>query len=120
VTEQAPTTQSAPTTAQSAPTTAATPPPAAAADGASLNDAGYTKMQAGDFQGALPLLEQAVGKLQGSRSVTEAYADYNLAYTRLKLGSCDGVLDLLDNSESIQGHRSEITRLRNDARKTCG
>jgi hypothetical protein len=107
VTEQAPTTQ--PTTQASAP-----------ASGSQLNDTGYTRMQAGDYQGALPLLEQAVQNLQGSGSITEAYADYNLAYTRMKLGSCDGVADLLDRSESIQGHRSEITHLRNDVRKSCG
>jgi len=106
------------TVTEPAPTTQAAPAPSA--DGGALNDAGYARMQAGDFQGALPLLEQAVQKLQGTGSTAEAYADYNLAYTRLKLGNCDGVLDLLDNSESIQGHRSEIARLRHDARKTCG
>jgi phage gp29-like protein len=115
VTEQAPTTQAATTQAA----TTQTAPSPSGASGSQLNDAGYTKMQAGDLQGALPLLEQAVQKLQGTGSTAEAYADYNLAYTRLKLGNCDGVLDLLVNSESIQGHRSEITRLRNDARKSC-
>jgi eukaryotic-like serine/threonine-protein kinase len=108
-------TEPAPTTA---PTTQATPPSSQSA--AALNDAGYTKMQAGDYQGALPLLEQAVQQLQGTSSITEAYADYNLAYTRLKLGNCDGVADLLARSEAVQGHRSEITHLRNDARKSCG
>ena len=105
VTEQAPSTQST---------------PAPATDGGALNDAGYAKMQAGDFQGALPLLEQAVQQLEGTGSTTEAYADYNLAFTRLKLGNCDSVLDLLARSEEVQGHRTEITHLRNDARKTCG
>jgi predicted Ser/Thr protein kinase len=102
-------------------TTSAAPPPAGAGqDGTSLNDAGYAKMQAGDYAGALPLLEQAVQKLQGTGSLTEAYASYNLAFTRFQLGNCDGVLDLLDRSESIQGHRKEIDRLRKDAEKTCG
>ncbi|MGZ8700972.1 MAG: hypothetical protein ACXWZY_01625 [Gaiellaceae bacterium] len=31
------------------------------------------------------------------------------------LGNCDGVLDLLDRSESIQGQRAEIDRLRQQA-----
>ena len=84
-----------------------------------MNNAGFRKMQAGDYAGALPLLERAVQKLQGTRSLDEAYADYNLAYTRFQLGSCDGVLDLLDNSESIQGHRSEIDRLRRQAQERC-
>ncbi len=87
--------------------------------GAALNNAGFPKMQAGDYAGALPLLERAVQKLQGSRSLDEAYADYNLAFTRFQLGNCDGVLALLDRSESIQGQRTEIARLRGQAQGNC-
>jgi tRNA A-37 threonylcarbamoyl transferase component Bud32 len=104
----------APTTAR--PTTTAAPP---AQSGAALNDTGFQKMRMGDYDGALPLLEQAVQKLQGSGSTTEAYADYNLAYTRFAVGRCDGVVELLDNSERIQGHRKEIDRLRKQAQKKC-
>jgi tRNA A-37 threonylcarbamoyl transferase component Bud32/tetratricopeptide (TPR) repeat protein len=89
------------------------------ASGAALNNAGYAKMQAGDYAGALPLLERAVQKLQGTNSLDEAYANYNLAYTRFQLGNCDGVLDLLDRSESIQGHRSAIDSLRHQAQENC-
>jgi eukaryotic-like serine/threonine-protein kinase len=99
-------------------TTAASPAPSGAS-GAQLNDAGYTKMQGGDYAGALPLLEQAVQKLSGDGSTTEAYADYNLAYTRRALGQCTDVLALLDRSQSIQGRRKEIDRLRKDAEKRC-
>jgi predicted Ser/Thr protein kinase len=87
---------------------------------AQLNDAGYAKMRAGDYSGALPLLEQSVAKLRGSGQLTEAWASYNLAYTRFALGRCDDVLALLDRSRSIQGHRKEIDRLRKQAQKTCG
>jgi serine/threonine-protein kinase len=98
-------------------TSPVTPPSAAPASpsGAALNNAGFRKMQAGDYAGALPLLERAVQKLQGTSSLDEAYADYNLAFTRFQLGNCDGVLDLLDRSESIQGQRAEIDRLRQQA-----
>jgi serine/threonine-protein kinase len=108
-----------PTTVQ--PTTVPPTTTAAAPDasGTTLNDEGYARMQANDFQGALPLLEQAVAKLDGTASLAEAYADYNLAYTRFALGDCTDVLTLLDESQRIQGHRSEITRLRHDARKRC-
>ncbi len=85
--------------------------------GVTLNNQGYAKMQQRDFAGALPLLEQAVAKLTGSRSLSEAYADYNLAYTRRELGQCTDVLALLDNSQRIQGHRIEIDRLRRDAHR---
>ena len=97
-------------------TTAASQSPTS---GTALNDAGFRKMQAGDYAGALPLLEQAVQQLQGSNSTAEAYADYNLALTRFALGRCDGVIDLLDNSERIQGRRHEIDRLRKQAEKRC-
>jgi serine/threonine protein kinase len=87
--------------------------------GEALNDAGFSKMQSGDFAGALPLLEEAVRKLDGTRKLYEAYAKYNLAYTRFQLGNCDGVLDLLDQAEAIEGHKGPIDRLRKQAEKTC-
>ena len=102
-------------------TTSATPPPAPSGQsGEAFNDAGFAKMQAGDYAGALPLLEEAVHKLDGSGKLYEAYAKYNLAYTRFQLGNCDGVLDLLDQAEAIEGHKGPIDRLRKQARKTCG
>ena len=76
-------------------------------------------MQSGNFSDALPLLEQAVASLAGSGTLAEAYASYNLAFTRFALGSCDGVLPLLDRSESVQGERREIDRLRREAEKAC-
>ena len=111
------------TVTQQPPTTTATPPTTAATSGQSgteLNNAGYAKMQAGDYAGALPLLQQAVDRLKGTGSVDEAYADYNLAYTRFQLGDCTDVLALLDQSQRIQGHRKEIDQLRHDAAKQCG
>jgi serine/threonine protein kinase len=104
------------------PTPPSSPPPPAASgqSGAALNDAGFAKMQAGDYAGALPLLEQAVAKLSGTGERVEAYALYNLAYTRFQLGRCDGVLEMLDRSESIQGHREEIDSLRAEAGERCG
>ena len=77
-------------------------------------------MEAGDFAGALPLLEGAVAALSGSGTLAEAYASYNLAGTRFALGSCDGVLELLDRSETVQGDRREIDRLRRAVEKACG
>jgi hypothetical protein len=99
------------------PSTQAEPP--AAGDAAALNDEGFRRMQAGDYEGALPLLEQAVAGSEGSGSLTEAYASYNLAFTRYRLGTCDGVVELLNRSEQVQGERKEITRLRRDAEKNC-
>jgi serine/threonine-protein kinase len=94
-------------------------PPPPSGDAASLNDEGFRLMQAGDLGAALPLLEQAVAASQGSGTLTEAYASYNLAFTRFGLDSCDGVLDLLARSEQVQGQRKEIDQLRRRAEKRC-
>jgi serine/threonine-protein kinase len=110
-----------PTTTATAPTTTpTTAPQTTGGSGASLNDAGYTRMRAGDFAGARPLLEAAVQKLSGTGGLAEAYADYNLAYTRFALGDCTDVLTLLDRSEAIQGPRPPISHLRRDATSSCG
>ena len=124
VTTPAPTTQAAPTTqetptTQAAPTTQEAPPPAPAS-AAEVNDQGFALMQAGDYEAALPLLEQAVQLSAGSGELVEAYASYNLAFTRFSLGTCDGVLDLLQRSEDVQGKRGEIKRLQREAEKACG
>jgi hypothetical protein len=86
---------------------------------ADLNDAGYRLLQNGDAASALPLLERAVSALQGTGSITEAYASYNLAWARFATGTCDGVLELLDRSQQVQGHRTEIDRLRAQAERRC-
>ncbi len=94
------------------PTTETTAPPPASTDGVALNNQGFELMQDGDYAAALPLFEQAVEALSGSDTLGEAYASYNLAFTRFALGSCDGALELLDRSEAIQGERKEIDALR--------
>ena len=107
----------APTTAETADTQPQTVEPRG--DPVALNDQGFALMRAGDYARALPLLEQSVAALAGSGSLTEAYASYNLAFTRRALGRCDGVLDLLERSEEVQGRRTEIDRLRRDAGRAC-
>jgi predicted Ser/Thr protein kinase len=106
-------------------TPATVPPPTnsravTGSSGTELNAEGYDKMKAGDYRGALPLLQRAVQQLHGTGSLAEAYADYNLAYTEYQLGQCADVLPLLDESQAIQGPRTEIDALRRDARKACG
>jgi serine/threonine protein kinase len=86
------------------------PPPAAASSslsGSALNDAGYTKMQAGDYAGALPLLQQAVAKLSGVGYPNEAYANYNLGYTLLQLGRCSDAIPYLQRAGKLEPQRHE-------------
>ena len=64
-------------------------------------------MQAGDFAGALPLLQQAVTKLSGVGYPNEAYANYNLGYTLLQLGRCNDAVPYLQQAQRLEPHRSE-------------
>jgi serine/threonine-protein kinase len=91
----------------------------ASESGEELNDRGFRLLQQGDVDGALPVLESAVARLQGSSSLAEAYASYNLAVARLGVGRCDGVAELLDRSEQVQGKRKEIDRLRKTVDRQC-
>jgi tRNA A-37 threonylcarbamoyl transferase component Bud32 len=98
--------------------TAPAPTTTASGSAASLAQQGYRRLQAGDAAGALPLLQQAAQKLNGTSSIGEAYNDYNLAYALAKTSGCSAqVLSLLDRSQQIQGHRKEIDRLRKDCSK---
>ncbi len=76
-------------------------------------------MQEGQYGRARPLLDRAVAALDGTGSITEAYASYNLAFTRFALGRCDGVLALIDRSEAVQGERREIEMLRSEWEDRC-
>ena len=87
--------------------------------GEELNDRGFRLLQQGDPEGAVPVLESAVSRLQGSSSLAEAYASYNLAVARFAVGRCDGVAELLDRSEHVQGKRKEIDRLRKEVDRRC-
>ena len=116
VTEQA---SPPPQPSQPATTTTSANPTTQLASGSSLALQGYRKMQAGDYTGALPLLEQAAKDLQGSRSLDEAYNDYNLAFSLAKTDGCSTrVQELLDASEAIQGHRKPIAKLRQACKKS--
>ena len=83
------------------------PPAPSSASGVSLNNAGYTKMRAGDYAGALPLLQQAVRKLSGTGAPDEAYANYNLGYTLLQLGRCSEALGYLQTAQRLEPDRHE-------------
>jgi serine/threonine-protein kinase len=93
------------------PSVSATPPPSSAS-GHSLNDQGYRRMQAGDFAGAVPLLQQAVQKLSGTgpRDPYEAFANYNLGYSLLQLGRCGEAIPYLQKADSLEPQRSEPRR----------
>ena len=75
--------------------------------GAALNNAGYAKMQAGDYAGALPLLQQAVQKLNGTGARSTRRTPTTTWRTRAsRSASAPTSLALLDHAQSIEGHRT--------------
>jgi len=109
------------TTSQATSTEETTTEETPTVDGVALGNQGYALQQAGNYAAALPLLRRAVVALTGSGRIEEAYADYNLAFTRFAADPtrCDGVMGLLVRSERIQGHRSEIDDLRRRWEERC-
>jgi len=106
------------------PTTPTPPPPTAAPSPASLgphglNDRAWSLMQQGDYVDALPLLQRALPGLQGVGPADpyEAYANYNLGYTLLKLGRCGEALAHLDRAERLEPHRPEVKVAQKAARR---
>jgi eukaryotic-like serine/threonine-protein kinase len=100
------------TTATAATTQASStpaPPAPTGGNGHALNDQGYSKMRAGDYNGALPLLQQAVSALRGSgpSDPYEAYANYNLGYSLLKLRRCSEAVPYLQRAQRLEPQRSE-------------
>ena len=95
-------------------------PATSSTNGAALNDQGFRLLRTGNAAAAVPILDRAVSALQGTGSLAEAYASYNLALARFSTGDCTGVHDLLQRSEQIQGKRSEIKRLERDVDRACG
>ena len=96
------------TTSSPPPTTAATPPPSTGGDPVAENNQAYSMMQSGDYNGALPLLQDAAAKLQGQGNLAEAYTDYNLGYTLMQLGNCSDALTWLERSKELQPSRKEV------------
>jgi serine/threonine-protein kinase len=97
------------------------PPPATAAglDGHTLNDRGYSLQQRGDYTGALPLLQQAVRKLNGTGPADpyEGYANYNLGFTLYRLGRCPEAVTYLSRAEQLEPDRHEPRQLRKRAER---
>jgi hypothetical protein len=115
------TTQPAPPPETTAPPQTEEPPPATTGEGAvALSDRGRDLIREGRYEEAIPPIERSLELSSGTGWLVEAYASYNLAFARLKLGRCDDVPALLDRSEEIQGSRPEIANLRREYESTCG
>ena len=93
-----------------------TPPPV---DPHTLNDRAWTLMQQGSYSAALPLLQRAVRGLRGTGPAdpVEGYANYNLGFTLLQLGSCTDARTYLDQARRLEPDRHEIDRALDDVNR---
>jgi serine/threonine-protein kinase len=89
---------------------------APAGDAAALNDRAWSMMKQGDYGSALPLLESAVAQLRGQSTLTNAYANYNLGVTLMRLGRCAEAMPYLETSRSLQPQRREVKDAIKEAR----
>jgi eukaryotic-like serine/threonine-protein kinase len=111
-------TTSAPPPTQSATTSAAPPPSSTGGDPVAENNRAYEMMKAGDYNSALPLLQDAASRLQGQGNLAEAYTDYNLGFTLIQLGNCTDAMTWLERSKALQPSRKEVKDAIKQAR-TC-
>ncbi|HEX7311672.1 MAG TPA: protein kinase [Gaiellaceae bacterium] len=93
-----------------------TPPPV---DPHVLNDRAWTLMQQGSYSAALPLLRRAVRGLRGTGPAdpVEGYANYNLGFTLLQLGTCTDARTYLDHARRLEPDRHEVDRALDDVNR---
>ncbi|MDX6581844.1 MAG: eukaryotic-like serine/threonine-protein kinase [Solirubrobacterales bacterium] len=116
-------TTSEPTTTSSTTTDASGGTPAPAGDdGAALNDQGFALVQQGDYAGAIPVLEKAVGLLRDSGDqTTYNYALYNLATAYLSAGRPEDAIPLLEQRMQFDdGQLDEVQRTLDEAYQAAG
>ena len=84
-----------------------------------LNDRAWTLMQQGSYSAALPLLRRAVRGLRGTGPAdpVEGYANYNLGFTLLQLGSCTDARTYLDQARELEPDRHEVDRALDDVNR---
>jgi serine/threonine-protein kinase len=96
-------------------TAAATPAPAPApaggdpARGAELNDQGFMLMNQGNYDGAIPLLQEAVASFpEGTSDLTYAYALFNLGKALRLAGRPDDAIPVLERRLQIPNQTETV------------
>jgi serine/threonine protein kinase len=90
-------------------------------DPVALNDQGYALMQAGDYGGAIPLLERAVAAYaEDSQDLTYGYALYNLGRSLRLAGRPDEAIPILERRLRIPDQTDTVQRELDAARAAAG
>ncbi|HET7507384.1 MAG TPA: serine/threonine-protein kinase [Solirubrobacterales bacterium] len=100
------------------------PPPAAegsSESGAALNEQGYAMMQAGEYEAAVPVLEEAVAAYpEGSEDLNYAYALFNLGSALRQSGRPDEAIPVLEQRLAIPNQTATVERELEAARAEAG
>jgi hypothetical protein len=96
------------------------PEEGASADGASLNEQGYALIQAGEYEAAVPVLEEAVAAYpEGSEDLDYAYALFNLGNALRLSGRPEEAIPVLEKRLEIPNQtgtvEAELQRAREEA-----
>ena len=86
-------------------------------DPLALNDQGFQLIQQGNPEGAIPLLEQAVGALEGSDDITYAYALYNLGHALRLAGRPGEAIPILEQRLEIPNQQGTVAAELKQAKK---
>jgi hypothetical protein len=106
------------------PTEVAEPPPVAegsSESGAALNEQGYAMIQAGEYEAAVPVLEEAVASYpEGSEDLNYAYALFNLGSALRLSGRPDEAIPILEQRLAIPNQTSTVEAELEAAREEAG
>jgi eukaryotic-like serine/threonine-protein kinase len=107
------------TTEETAEATEESPP--TGEDPAALNDRGYDLIQAGDYDGAIPVLQQAVDSYpEGTTDLEYAYALFNLGNALRLAGRPEEAIPILEQRLEIPNQTGEVQRELDLARADAG
>lgn len=104
--------------------TTASVPPSSEPDptrGVELNEQGYSLMQAGEYEAAVPVLEEAVGAFpEGSEDLDYAYALFNLGSALRLSGDPEAAIPILEQRLQIPNQTSTVEEELEAARAEVG
>ncbi|HEX6456725.1 MAG TPA: serine/threonine-protein kinase [Solirubrobacterales bacterium] len=104
--------------------TAAIPAPAGHPDparGAELNEQGYAMIQAGEYEAAVPVLEEAVAAFpEGSEDIDYAYALFNLGSALRQSGRPEAAIPVLERRLEIPDQTATVEAELEAARAEAG
>jgi tetratricopeptide (TPR) repeat protein len=92
-----------------------------AESGAALNEQGYAMIQAGEYEAAVPVLEEAVASFpEGSEDIDYAYALFNLGHALRLSGRADEAVPILERRAQIPDQTATVEQELEEARAEAG